>query len=123
MGSLPIGLLVAWCLILLAGHDHLTAALLLPLYYLVDATTTLVLRLRRGETLWVAHRTHFYQRATDNGFTVIEVVREVFVLNIGLAALAAGAIALNSAAADLLMLILGAIAVAVLLRRFARPRI
>ena len=122
VGSLPIGLLVAWCLVLLAGHGHLAAALLLPLYYLVDATTTLILRLRRGEKVWVAHRTHFYQRATDNGFTVFEVVRDVFALNIGLAVLAAGAIALNAAAADLLLLTIGAIAVALLLRRFARPR-
>ena len=72
--------------------------------------------------MWVAHRTHFYQRATENGFTVIEVVREVFVLNVGLAALAAGAIALNSAGGDLVLLALGAIAVTLVLRRFARPR-
>ena len=122
VGSLPIGLLVAWCLILLAGHGHLAAALLLPLYYLVDATTTLILRLRRGEKVWVAHRTHFYQRATDNGFAVIEVVGEVFALNVGLAILAAAAIALHSAAANLLLLAVGAAAAALLLRRFSRPR-
>jgi UDP-N-acetylmuramyl pentapeptide phosphotransferase/UDP-N-acetylglucosamine-1-phosphate transferase len=122
VGSLPIGLLVAWCLILLAGQGHLAAALLLPLYYLIDATTTLILRLRRGEKVWVAHRTHFYQRATDNGFRVIDVVREVFALNVGLAALAALAITLKTAATDLLLLVVGALAVALVLRRFARPQ-
>ena len=37
VGSLPIGLLLAWMLILLAARDHLAAAILLPLYYLADA--------------------------------------------------------------------------------------
>jgi UDP-N-acetylmuramyl pentapeptide phosphotransferase/UDP-N-acetylglucosamine-1-phosphate transferase len=44
VGSLPIGLLVGWLLVLLAGGGHLTAALLLPLYYLADATLTLIRR-------------------------------------------------------------------------------
>ncbi len=33
VGSLPIGLLLGWLLLLLAGSGHLAAALLLPLYY------------------------------------------------------------------------------------------
>jgi UDP-N-acetylmuramyl pentapeptide phosphotransferase/UDP-N-acetylglucosamine-1-phosphate transferase len=33
VGSLPIGLLLGWLLVLLAGGVHLAAALLLPLYY------------------------------------------------------------------------------------------
>ncbi len=34
VGSLPIGLLLGWMLLMLAGRGHLVAALLLPLYYL-----------------------------------------------------------------------------------------
>src|SRR5262249_24890955 len=41
VGSLPIGLLLAWLLILLALNGHVAAALLLPLYYLAAATLTL----------------------------------------------------------------------------------
>src|SRR5262245_28386504 len=52
VGSLPIGLLLAWLLILLAGAGHLAAALLLPLYYLADATITLSHRLIAGERVW-----------------------------------------------------------------------
>ena len=70
VGSLPIGLLLGWCLLQLAWHQHLIAALLLPLYYLTDATLTLLRRIARREPFWAAHRSHFYQRATDNGFTV-----------------------------------------------------
>jgi UDP-N-acetylmuramyl pentapeptide phosphotransferase/UDP-N-acetylglucosamine-1-phosphate transferase len=122
VGSLPIGLLLGWCLLQLASHQHLAAALLLPLYYLADATVTLLRRMMRGEPFWVAHRSHFYQRATDNGFTVSQVVGEVFALNIGLAALAAGSIMAPSVATKLACLAIGAIATASLLRRFARPR-
>ncbi|MGP8123433.1 MAG: glycosyl transferase [Xanthobacteraceae bacterium] len=119
VGSLPLGLLVGWCLVLLAGGGHLVAALLLPLYYLADATLTLARRLGRGEKVWVAHRSHFYQRATDNGFRVIEVVRDVFVLNIALAALAACSVAFASYRADLVLFSAGIIAVALVMKRFS----
>ena len=42
VGSLPIGLLLSWLLAMLAGTGHPAAALLLPLYYLADATITLL---------------------------------------------------------------------------------
>jgi UDP-N-acetylmuramyl pentapeptide phosphotransferase/UDP-N-acetylglucosamine-1-phosphate transferase len=122
VGSLPIGLLLGWCLLQLAYHQQFAAALLLPMYYLLDATTTLLRRLVNREPFWAAHRSHFYQRATDNGFTVSQVVGEVFALNIGLAALAAGSIMAPSITIKLACLAIGAIAAASLLRRFARPR-
>jgi UDP-N-acetylmuramyl pentapeptide phosphotransferase/UDP-N-acetylglucosamine-1-phosphate transferase len=122
VGSLPIGLLLGWCLLQLATHQQFAAALLLPMYYLLDATTTLLRRLVKREPFWAAHRSHFYQRATDNGFTVSQVVGEVFALNIGLAALAAGSIVAPSVAIKLACLAVGAVATASLLRRFGRPR-
>jgi len=122
VGSLPLGLLIGWCLVLLAADGHLAAALLLPLYYVADATLTLGLRLSRGEKVWVAHRSHFYQRATDNGFRVIEVVRDVFLLNVVLAALSAISIALPTALATTILVVAGAGAAAIVLMRFSRPR-
>jgi UDP-N-acetylmuramyl pentapeptide phosphotransferase/UDP-N-acetylglucosamine-1-phosphate transferase len=119
VGSLPIGLLLGWCLLELARHQHLIAALLLPLYYLTDATVTLVWRMVRREPFWAAHRTHFYQRATDNGFTVSRIVAEVFWLNMVLAGLAVVA-AIGSAVTGLVTLLLGAVAVALVLVHFAR---
>src|ERR1700749_3030711 len=62
VGSLPIGLLLGWLLILLANR-YLVAALLLPLYYVADATITLLRRFVEGEPVTQAHRSHFYQRA------------------------------------------------------------
>ena len=88
VGSLPIGLMLGWLLLQLAGKGHLAAALILPLYYLADATITLACRIARGEPIWQAHRTHFYQRATDNGFSVPAIVARVLLVNLALAALA-----------------------------------
>ena len=122
VGSLPIGLLLAWCFVELAFAGHLTAAILLPLYYLADATLTLLRRAAKREPLWLAHRSHFYQRATDNGFSVIEVVRRVLGLNIGLAMLAGLSIWLPSTTASVILLALGAIAVAFVLRAFSTKR-
>jgi UDP-N-acetylmuramyl pentapeptide phosphotransferase/UDP-N-acetylglucosamine-1-phosphate transferase len=122
VGSLPIGLLLGWCLLQLAWHQHLAAALLLPLYYLADASVTLLRRLVRREPFWIAHRSHFYQRATDNGFTVMQVVSEVVTLNLALAALAAFSIKAPTFAATAFLVALGAAAVASTMFRFSRPR-
>jgi UDP-N-acetylmuramyl pentapeptide phosphotransferase/UDP-N-acetylglucosamine-1-phosphate transferase len=122
VGSLPIGLLLGWCLLELAFRQHITAALLLPLYYLADATVTLLRRLVKREPVWAAHRSHFYQRATDNGFTVLRVVSEVFALNIVLAALAIASINVDSAMVGILSLLTGAMAVALVLYRFSQRR-
>jgi UDP-N-acetylmuramyl pentapeptide phosphotransferase/UDP-N-acetylglucosamine-1-phosphate transferase len=120
VGSLPIGLLAGWCLLQLAWHQHVTAALLLPLYYLADATVTLFRRLARREPFWAAHRSHFYQRATDNGFPVWRVVSEVFALNVLLAALAIGSAMTSSSAIAILLFVIGSIATALLMHRFSR---
>jgi UDP-N-acetylmuramyl pentapeptide phosphotransferase/UDP-N-acetylglucosamine-1-phosphate transferase len=120
VGSLPIGLLAGWCLLQLAWHQQIAAALLLPLYYLTDATVTLVRRIIRREPFWAAHRTHFYQRATDNGFPVWRVVSEVFALNILLAALAIGAAMTSSPAISGLLLAAGGVATAFLMYRYSR---
>jgi UDP-N-acetylmuramyl pentapeptide phosphotransferase/UDP-N-acetylglucosamine-1-phosphate transferase len=122
VGSLPIGLLLGWCLLQLAHNQQIVAALLLPLYYLSDATVTLLRRLTRGEPFWVAHRSHFYQRATDNGFTVLRVVSEIFALNIALAVLAIGSTMTQSATVRILFLIAGGLATLLVMHRFSRRR-
>lgn len=122
VGSLPIGILLGWCLLQLAWHQHVAAALLLPLYYLADATLTLLRRVARREPFWAAHRTHFYQRATDHGFRVSHVVGEIFALNILLAALALATIAFDRSTTSLLLLAFGAIIVGFVLYRFSRTK-
>src|SRR5207244_1576517 len=82
------GLLLGWLLTDLAAHGQLAAALILPLYYLADATLTLFRRIAAGEPFWQAHRSHFYQRASDGGFTVAAIVARVFAVNVALVTLA-----------------------------------
>jgi UDP-N-acetylmuramyl pentapeptide phosphotransferase/UDP-N-acetylglucosamine-1-phosphate transferase len=120
VGSLPIGLLLGWCLLALAWHQQLAAALLLPAYYLTDSTLTLLRRIARREPFWAAHRTHFYQRATDNGFSVSRVIAEVFALNIVLSLLAVATVRIGTTMVTALALLAGAISVGAVLRRFSR---
>ncbi|MGO4737628.1 glycosyltransferase family 4 protein [Bosea sp. 2KB_26] len=123
VGSLPLGLLSAYLLYRLAGTGALTAALILPLYHVADSTITLFRRLARGEKVWEAHRSHFYQQATVNGFSVREVVIQVALLNLALIALAALSIALPALWQQLICLALAAMLTGLLLRRFASKRI
>jgi UDP-N-acetylmuramyl pentapeptide phosphotransferase/UDP-N-acetylglucosamine-1-phosphate transferase len=120
VGSLPIGLLLGWLLLVLAGNGGRAAAILLPLYYLADSTITLIRRAVNREPVWQAHRSHFYQRATDRGFTVLEIVARVFVVNLALAALALTTIVLPSRTTDIAGLSVGAVLVASLLVVLAR---
>ena len=97
-------------------------SVLLPLYYLADATITLGRRAIQGDAIWKAHRTHFYQRATDNGLKVHSIVSRVFTLNLALVMLAMATVMRPSMLVDAVALGLGAVLVAQLLWRFAARR-
>jgi hypothetical protein len=100
-----------------AAAGHWAAALILPLYYLADATLTLLRRLLRGERVWRAHREHFYQRATRGGRSHCAVVGLIAGADALLIALALGAARWPWA-----MLAAAAVAVGLLLLVLARPR-
>jgi UDP-N-acetylmuramyl pentapeptide phosphotransferase/UDP-N-acetylglucosamine-1-phosphate transferase len=122
VGSLPIGLVLGWLLLRVAGRGELAAALILPLYYVADATLTLIRRMAAGEPIWQAHRSHFYQRAIDGGFSVPEIVAHVFAVNLALVGFALIAVATTSRMISLAALIVGAVLVGWLLLRFARGK-
>jgi UDP-N-acetylmuramyl pentapeptide phosphotransferase/UDP-N-acetylglucosamine-1-phosphate transferase len=122
VGSLPIGLILGWLLLLIAGGGHLVAAIVMPLYYLADSTITLFRRLVRREPFWEAHRSHFYQRATDKGFTTMAVVVRVFAVNIGLGIVAVISVIVPGRPSEIAALTVGAVLVAWLLATFERGR-
>ena len=122
VGSLPIGLLLGWLLAVLAGGGHLAAAVLLPLYYLADATITLMRRLVNGEQIMQAHRSHFYQRALDVGLAVNQIVARVFALNLALGLLALLTVLRESAILNAAAFITGLILVTLLLVDLSRAR-
>lgn len=81
VGSVPLGFALGWLLLDLASHGALAAALILPGYYLLDATLTLILRLLRGEKVWRAHKQHAYQRAVQRGRSHAAVATRVAAVN------------------------------------------
>ena len=122
VGSLPIGLLCAWLLVLVAANGHPAAAIILPLYYLADATLTLLRRVINREPFWLAHRSHFYQRATDRGWSVPQIVARVFAVNLALVALAVTSVLWPAPEVAAIALAASAALVAWLLRTFSRGK-
>ncbi len=120
VGSLPVGLISAYLLYRLAGTGAVAAALILPLYHVMDATITLLRRLARREKVWEAHRSHFYQQATTNGHSVLSVVTQVALLNVVLIGLAALTIAMPSPAVQWGCFAGAFLLTGLLLRRFSR---
>ena len=88
VGSVPLGFLLGWLLLKLAASGYWAPALILPLYYLADATITLALRAARREPVWQAHRQHYYQRAVQRGRSHFCVSAAIGAANLLLAALA-----------------------------------
>ena len=88
VGSVPLGYLLGWLLLGAAMNGEWAAALILPLYYLADATITLVKRAARGARVWRAHREHFYQRAVHGGASHGRVATQVLACNAALVSLA-----------------------------------
>lgn len=116
VGSQPLGLLLGWLLLMAAADGQWAAALLLPLYYWTDATITLTRRALRGEKIWRAHRSHFYQRAVAAGRSHAQVSTAVLIANLGLIASMFAAQGLNAS----LGVLCGALIVGLLLLWMAR---
>jgi UDP-N-acetylmuramyl pentapeptide phosphotransferase/UDP-N-acetylglucosamine-1-phosphate transferase len=87
-GSIALGFLLGWLMIDLAWRGLWAAAMILPLYFVADATLTLVKRVARGEKPWRPHRQHAYQRAVLGGTRPSAVVLRTAIANAALIALA-----------------------------------
>jgi UDP-N-acetylmuramyl pentapeptide phosphotransferase/UDP-N-acetylglucosamine-1-phosphate transferase len=118
VGSVPLGYLLGYELVRMAMDEGQVAALIIALYYLADATITLLRRLARGERVWRAHREHFYQRAVAAGRSHALVSRTAILAQLALAVLAWASVTRGGWP----MLIPAAILVAALLRWMARPQ-
>ncbi len=82
VGSVPLGFLMGVLMIDLAVKGYWAAALILPAYFLADATMTLAMRAARAEKFWEAHKTHFYQRAAQRLGSHLLVVAAVSIANL-----------------------------------------
>jgi UDP-N-acetylmuramyl pentapeptide phosphotransferase/UDP-N-acetylglucosamine-1-phosphate transferase len=89
-GSIPLGFLAAALGIL--GVQHNLWPWLFPLLvfspFIVDASVTLARRGLRGEKIWRAHRTHYYQRVVLLGASHRQLALVAYMLMLASAALA-----------------------------------
>jgi UDP-GlcNAc:undecaprenyl-phosphate GlcNAc-1-phosphate transferase len=76
-GSMFLGYMLATLTVIGASKEgglislYVVPILISPLLF--DALFTIALRARRGETLWVAHRDHLYQRLIKAGLSHVQV--------------------------------------------------
>ncbi len=116
VGSVPLGYLIGWLLLGAAAQGLWAAALLLPLYYLADATLTLIGRITRRERVWQAHRGHYYQRAVRRGMSHDAVVKTL--LGVNLLLVGCALVSLQGGLVALAALTAGALSVGVVLWYF-----
>lgn len=121
VGSITLGFLVFYLLAILAQHGALFSALILPAYYVSDATFTLLKRFARGEKVWQAHSEHAYQQAVRRGLTHTQVVHKITMLNFCLVILAIFA-TLNMIT-GMVMMVVGYMLTAWLIRHLMHKRI
>lgn len=88
VGSIPIGFITGYLLILAAQYGYTIPALILPAYFLADGTITPIRRLAQDKKVWVMHTDHYYQKAVHRGRRHDTVVRYIFGINLLLILLA-----------------------------------
>jgi UDP-N-acetylmuramyl pentapeptide phosphotransferase/UDP-N-acetylglucosamine-1-phosphate transferase len=77
VGAITLGYVLGWFLLTLATWGYWVAALILPAYFLADASITITRRMLSGEPIWRPHAKHCYQRAVQRGMSHVRVVRFV----------------------------------------------
>ena len=105
-GSIPLGFLAA-ALGILGAKQHVwpwVFPLLVFSPFIVDASVTLMRRALRGEKVWQAHRSHYYQRVVLLGASHRQLALAAYALMLAMAALAFALLVLPRHAAWLLIL-------------------
>jgi len=121
VGSVALGYMLGYLLLMLASHGAWAAAIILPMYYLVDATITLLQRGIRGEKIWQAHREHAYQKAVIQGSSHGAVIGQITLCNIFLVTLA-GLTMITSPRVDIVLVGFAFGLSAILWRHLSRQR-
>lgn len=94
VGSIPLGFVLGYLLLGAAARhpEGWAVALILPALYWADASITLARRALARKAIWRAHREHFYQKATQGGWSHARVCLLILGANlclVGMAHLAA----------------------------------
>lgn len=120
VGSVFLGFIVGGVLCILAGQGHWIAALILSMYYLLDSTVTLALRVFQGKKFWQAHKEHFYQQAVQSGMSHEQVTRDVLFLDVFMIVLAV--MSIKWVEISVYLFVISIIASALLLCRFRKKQ-
>jgi len=99
VGSIPLGFLLGWFVLKAINDGAWLAALIIPGYYLADATITLARRAFRGAPVWQAHREHFYQMPVPRNVSHDRIVCRIIAVNIVLILTAVWIVPINHWAA------------------------
>jgi UDP-N-acetylmuramyl pentapeptide phosphotransferase/UDP-N-acetylglucosamine-1-phosphate transferase len=83
VGSTFLGLLHGLNLIIIAASSErlFLAASIASLYYISDGGITILIRLMKGEKIWLPHLNHFFQQAVRKGMSHKEVVLKIGLCN------------------------------------------
>ncbi len=80
-GSVPIGFIIAGLMLQLSSYGYWEIAIILPLYYYMDAGLTLLKRMIRLEKIWLPHVSHFYHMARISGYKHNTISRAILINN------------------------------------------
>ncbi len=81
-GSVPIGFIIAGLMLQLSSYGYWEAAVILPLYYYMDAGITTLKRIARGEKVWLPHVSNYFHKARIAGYSHNFISRMVLGNNI-----------------------------------------
>lgn len=124
VGSIPMGYLLAVLLLTQPVPPVWAIGLILPAYYWLDATSTVVARFLARKRVWHAHREHAYQRGVDRGLSVPRLMFHVGLAGVIMVGLARWAADTGTAQAGLIAAAIAWAIAGVLivhLRTFPRP--
>ncbi len=92
VGSVPLGfscgVLLMWMAVTMTDSALYKTLAVLPFYFYLEGSLTVIRRLCRGEKLSHAHREHFYQRLMRSGWSHARTTSWVWVLQLVVIALA-----------------------------------
>ena len=92
VGSVPLGfsfaVLLLWMAVTATDPALYKTLAVLPFYFFLEGSITVIRRLKRGENLSHAHREHFYQRLVRGGWSHARTTGWVWALQIAVIALA-----------------------------------
>ena len=105
VGSIPIGFIIGFIIIYNGiKYNIFIPFLICIMYYIMDSSLTLLLRLFKKENIFEAHSSHFYQRVLRKGYSHDFVLKKLLLLNVALLSLSF--LSINFPLASLLISIL-----------------